>query len=303
MSAIDAFLQRMRGVDEAIDFLSQPPAPSPVSVLELLSRGAAVGAFVGLEQFLLERAGEWSAALTMARLPPARLPGGTARFEDRILGALPKRLRDATTQQRSTMIGDAAAALSSLSSASVTAHPLAFSWAGSNVQPGDVAGVLAFVGTDPNRAWAEITAMWSRIDPRFPGNTGAERLFDTVARLRHESAHDSQPNLPLANLLSLTQDLKVIALSVDALVSFGLLQLKTPSTQAAGVRAASIKIRLVDRDGARWPEFPPNGRKAYRRHVDLATAVSEASGRAAAKGELVVARDNGKIVDWRFPAL
>lgn len=292
----------MRGIDEAIDFLTQPPAPLAPAVSDLLARGAAVGAFVGLEQFLLERSVEWSTALTMARLSPARLPGGTSRFEDRILGALPKRLRDATTQQRSTMIGDAAAALSSLSTPAVTGHPLAFAWAGSNVQLGDVSGVLAFVGTDQNRAWGEVTAMWNRVDPRYPGNTGADRLFESVARLRHGAAHDTQPNLPIANLLSLTQDLRVIALAVDALVSFGLYQLKTSTTPAA-VRAASIKIRWIDRDGTRWPEMPPNGTKAFRRHATLADALDEASVRAAARAELVVARENGKILDWRFPAL
>jgi hypothetical protein len=302
MSAIDQLLARLRRIDEAVDFITSPPVGTSSAVTDVLSRGVGVEGFICFEQFLSDRSIEWASSLSAARIAPSTLPDGSKRFEDRVIQVLPRLLQAIDVTQRASLIDEIGQTLMSLSSGTLVAHRLAFSWSGPNVHASDVELILALVGVKPNREWAEITALWNRVDQRFPGNTSAKSLFESFARLRHDAAHLYAANLPLANLSTMTRNIRLIGMCIDILVSEGLRKLRS-NPSSTEVRASTIAVRRVVRDGQLWPEYAPGKQRAYRRHPSLTVALDEASIRAAPRAELVLALDGSEIIDWRFPAL
>lgn len=301
MSAADNLLNALRAMDEVVDYITSPPAGTPVNVTDALVRSVCVQGLASFEAFVRERSDEWVAYLSSGRIPPSRLPGGSRQYEDRVVQLLPRALQYADTGDRARIIEDVGRTLLSLSTSNLVAHGLAFSWPGSNIRSDDVAALLYLAGVDTGRAWSEMTALWSAVDARFPGNTSAKSLFESFCSLRHNAAHEVTPNLPLANVAAMTRSVKLTSLCLDALVSTGLRAVRLG--QAASVRGSGVAVRRIKHDGSEWPEYPPSKTRAIRRHASLSGAILAASSRSAPGAELVVAFEGTEIVDWRFPAV
>lgn len=304
MSAIDNLLRRLESLDQAVTALASGSI-SDSAISEHLARGIAVHGLVCIETFLKERMQEWSAAMTMARVPAQTLPGGTIQYENRIIEVLPRRLRDAEyseSVQRSALLEEIGRSLTSLYSGTLVPHHFAFMWAGSNVQGSDVEAIVSLVTANKgDSVWRYLTGIWSSVDKYFPGNTSLRTVFDQVCQLRHAAAHQSAPSLPLLNLRSTTRNVKLVCLCVDVAVSAGLQTLTATSNATAQGGPGRVPIRRVVRMGSKWREFGPGRKNATRRHASLETAMREAISRARAAGELVLILDEQEdILDWRL---
>ena len=163
MSAIDDFLCALRSIERAIDALQESSFSEP-EIQAHLMRGIAVNGLVSFEAFMRDRTKEWVAALTTARIAPTHLPGGSKRYEDRIVEALPRSLRECEPAQRALLLQEIGKSLTSLSSSTLDPHELAFRWIGSNVQASDVEAMFSLIGLDQNRVWPELTFIWDQVE-------------------------------------------------------------------------------------------------------------------------------------------
>lgn len=305
MAAVDDLLGHLRSMDHAVDLISSNPSTDP-DFRDHVARGVAVHGLACIEMFFTARISEWSHALTVARIAPGQLPGGTKPFEDRVVEVLPRILKDTDGSGRSGLLRDVGYALTSLSSGTLIVHPLAMRWPKSNISIADIETMVSFFGVERQKVWGELTAVWKKIDPSFPGNTGLKSLFEAVAVLRHEAAHAPSPNIPIPNLLTVTRDIRRICVCVDAIASHGLTIIRRGTTtgKPIAVHGSNIKIRRIIQDGKIWPEYSPQVNRAKKRHATLQSAMSAANLAARRNEELVLAwNDSGEIVDWSFPAL
>lgn len=296
MAAVDALLERLRSLDRAVDALSEPNFKEAV-IQEHLSRGIAVNGLICIETFFMERIAEWTAEIGVARVSPQSLPGGTKKYEDRIVEVLSRSLRDYDASQRSQLLEEVGRSLTSLSSGVLVPHALAFMWPGSNLQVGDIESIVAMVGIDRNRVWQELTAVWSRIDDQFPGNTSLKVVFEDVAELRHTGAHSLVLKAPVPNLATVSRNAKLICLCVDIVVSRRLRLIYGGSGKTL---MPQVSVRKIVQDGKEWPEYPPGKSNAYRRHPTREIAMQAAIGRARSSGDVILVFDRGgTLLDWR----
>lgn len=295
MAAVDRLLERLRVLDEVVDFASAS-AHTPQSIKEHALRAVAIQGLSAFESFVRDRGAEWASHLTRARIPATHLTGGTVAYSDRVVQTLPRRFRDLEDVDRGRLVEDLARTFASFSTGSLVGHDLFFSWSGSNVQSSDLADMIKLVGL--TRGWQELTAAWSILDPRFPGNASAESTMKSFAQLRHSLAHDVDAVIDPLSVSAVTRNVRVTALLFDICVSEAIhhicLGQPLPTNLGSG-----LKRRTVQRDGNYWPEYPPGAGRAFRRHGSLATALSESAVRARTRGEVVVALDANEIIDWR----
>jgi len=301
MAAVDELLARLAVIDEAVDFISNPPSGVAQAVVDGTSCGVAVSGLVAVEAFLRARAEEWVTVISAARIGPATMPGGSQQYERRLVETLPRRFRDTDVASRPALLEEVGKSLTSLTATVLVPHGVVFSWPGSNVKEADVESLFAMLGVNQSRVWNELTSVWASVDSRYPGTTSAKSLFVSVAGLRHEAAHRASPNLPIANLAALARTIRNLCLCIDALGSHAVLQLKMGF--APPVTGGSIKMRHIRREGNWWPEYGPGSARAYRRHSSKSVAVTGASTRAMTAAELLVVKDGLEILDWRFPAI
>lgn len=300
MAAVDELLARLAVIDDAVDFISNPPQGVTQNVLDVAARGVAVAGLVAIEAFLRARAEEWVTVIASARIGPATLPGGSQQYERRLIETLPRRFRDTEVASRPALLEEVGKSLTSLTSTVLVPHGVVFSWPGSNVREGDIESLFGMLGVNQARVWNDLTSVWKRVDSRHPG-TSAKSLFAAVSRLRHEAAHGEAPNLPLANLVSLSRVVRFLCLCIDALGSQAVLQLKLGS--GGTVTGPSIRIRQIQRDGTKWPEYGPGSGRAFRRHATKEAAVTGAATRAMPAAELLLVYEGFEVLDWRFPAI
>ena len=182
MAAVDQLLERLRVLDDVVDF-STTTQITPLAVKEHAMRAVAIQGLSAFEAFLRDRGAEWANHLTHARIPATHLIGGTVPYSDRIVQNLPRRFRDLESTDRTRLVDELAQTLSSFSTGNVVGHELFFAWSGSNVQTSDVEDMVRLVGL--TRGWNELTAAWKVLDPRFPGNASAESTMRSFAKLRH----------------------------------------------------------------------------------------------------------------------
>lgn len=299
MAAVDDLLVRLQAMDRAVDALSEPTFTEQ-ALSDHLIRGIAVSGLINIESFFRDRMVEWVSVINAARIPPSRLPGGTKQYEDRVVEVLPRSLRDSDATKRTTLLDEIGKSLTSLSTGVFVPHTLAFTWAGSNVQFADIEAMVSMLGIDRGRVWSELTKIWVLVDKHFPGNANLKSVFQSVADIRHAGAHQNVMTTPLPNLATLSRNVRLVCLCVDALCSHGLRKLKVPPT--ATNTQAMPAIRRIVKDGGQWPEYAPNATRALRRHPSLDDAMQAAIGRASQGFELVLAVDgNGDILNWSYP--
>lgn len=295
MAAVDRLLERLRVLDEVVDFtITSTATPQPVKDHAL--RAVAIQGLSAFERFVRDRGSEWASYLTSARIPATHLIGGTVAYSDRIVQTLPRRFKDLDDTDRGLLVEQLAETLASFSTGSVVGHELFFAWSGSNVQTSDIGAMIELVGL--SRAWQELTAAWKVLDPRFPGNASAESTMKSFAQLRHALAHNVDALIDPLAVSAVTRNVRVTALLFDICVSEALKHIGLGQPIPAGL-GSHLQRRTIQRDGNVWPEYAPGSVRAYRRHGSLVTALSEASARARSRGEVVVALDANEIVDWR----
>lgn len=303
MSAIDDLLAQTADLESAIDNLTTVGYPPAVE--RHLARGIAVQGFATVEQFLRGRAIEWQALLSGARLQPTVLPDAGMRYGNRLVEVLPRALKNGASGVRANLLNDVAVSLTSLSAASWTAHHLGFGWTGSNAQESDVGVMLSLLGYDESQVWGQLTQIWQKVDPRAPGNSNLRTMFGAIAGVRHHAAHEASPNLPIPTLATLPGQIRTVCMCIDAAGCWGIVHLRALAGNAGGARPpaiAQLAIRRVQQQNGRWSEYGPRAKNAYRRHPDLATAMTQARARASGGQEFVVARTAGaEVADWSFP--
>lgn len=301
MAAVDDLLAHLRSIERAVDALSDPAFADP-AITEHLMRGASVHGLACVEGFIRARIDEWVSTIMNARIPPSRLPGGTKKYEDRVVEVLPRVLRDCDALQRSILLEDVGKSLTSLSSGVLVPHGLAFSWSGSNMLATDIESIGSLLGYDRAKVWSELTRLWTLVDKYYPGNSSLKSVYESIADLRHTGAHKYSPAIPLPTLATLTRNVKLVCLCVDAMASTAIRQM-IATNQLGRSGQLALRIRRIVKDGTRWPEYAPGSNsRAVRRHATLEDAMSEATGRARISGELVLAADRSNdILDWRYP--
>lgn len=296
MAAADKLLARLAAIDQVVDYAATAPSGVPAGVLEHAVRGASVQGLSAFEQFVRDRALEWSGYLTSARVPASRLPGGTIPFSNRVVQTLPRRFRESEDTARPALVQELSATLASFSGSVLVGHDLFFAWAGSNIQTSDVADMVSLVGLD--RGWSELTALWSKIDPRFPGNASAESQMKNFAELRHTAAHRVDAVLDPLAVNAITRNVKITAILFDVAVSHCLKSACEGVSVSSGL-SSRVVVRRVVRDGAKWPEYSPGISRALRRHSSYAGALAASSARATNNGEILLVFDGYDILDWR----
>ena len=103
------------------------------------------------------------------------------------------------------------------------------------------------------RVWGELTGFWHVVEPGTPVNASAKSLMEAITSMRHDAADQSLPNLPVANLSTLTRSARLVALCVDVM-SDGLRRLRRESV---AVRGSALRVRRIENFGSYWAEFGP----------------------------------------------
>ena len=295
MAAVDDLLLRLARIDTVVDEAAKSSGVTSPELIDHALRGVAVQGLSSFEQFLRDRGSEWAAHLTQARISAATLSGGTLAFSDRIIQTLPRRFRDLDDGQRSTLVEELALTMTSFSSGNLVGHDLFFAWSGSNIQPSDVEGIVKLVGL---KGWGDLTAAWKVLDPRFPGNSSAEKIMKDFSSQRHTYAHQVDASINPMAVSTITRNVRLTAMLLDMVVSAALQHIARGSAVPNGV-GSSLTMRQITRDGSVWSEFPPSKTRALKRHASLQDALIAATPRARANDEVIVVFDQSEIVDWR----
>lgn len=306
MSAVDYLLTRLGDMERASAAITDPGLPH-TSIGDYLMRGIAVDGLICVETFLKQRIREWVHVIESSRIAPNVLPGGTQHYEDRILEVLPRRIRDTTyagIPQRSALLQEIGQSLTSLNSGAFTPHQMAFMWAGSNVQPGDIEAIVNMVSAKKEKAWSDLTSIWTLVDQHAPLNSSLKGVFEDIVETRHAAAHSNSLATPILNLRALARNVRVVCLCVDVLVSRRLREMCRSGPRGQPTATARPAVRKIIKDGSTWPEYGPDSGRAVRRHPSLAEAKTEAIKRATPDGQLVLVLDRaGGILDWHYPVL
>lgn len=304
MSSIDKLLVRLGEIDEAVDFATGPTVPAPV--VDQIARGVSVQGFCAFEQFLRDRAVEWSAAVTSARIPSNHSDMKTEMWRDRVVITLPRRFINIDTNDRAALFRELADSLSSFSSGQLVAHDLFFDWPGSNVQRADIETIIQLFGI--TKPWSDLTGLWRRIDRRH-GEKSAQTMFIAISEMRHAAAHDANASLSLVNAKTIPRQVLLLSLLIDTLVSIWIKRMRTSQPKVDSL-ANIIPIRKIIKDGVKWKEYKPStgptrspgSTRAVKVHGTLEEALLAGAARTSEWGELVVAYDGHEIVDWRSPS-
>ncbi|MBT2231673.1 hypothetical protein [Nonomuraea sp. NEAU-A123] len=300
MAAIDDLLCTLRSIERAIDALQESSFSEP-AIRAHLMRGIAVNGLVSFEAFMRDRMKEWVAALTTARIAPIHLPGGSKRYEDRIVEALPRSLRDCEPAQRAMLLQEIGKSLTSLSTSTLVPHELAFKWIGSNIQVSDIESMFSLIGLDQNRTWPELTFIWDQVVKKRPENSNLKNVLTQVIELRHEAAHAAMPVTPIPILSTIPRNVKLVAVCIDTLMSRGIRDLSYNSGPAGRFQRTSVQVRKILQVKSDWAEYSPGSQRALRRYKTFNEAMQAATARARVAGELVLASNAlGEIVNWSF---
>lgn len=301
MAAIDKLEQRLIAVEEVADALR---FESRSSLAGALSRAIAIESFVAAESFLVERAIEYASALTAMRISPTQMSSGAAALGRRLVAVLAKRLAgsDAATAQQ--LLKDVADSVASLSTSSLVVHPLQMGWTGSNLQSTDIPILLSLAGYKEEKAWSLLTHMWARIDGLQQSSVSLRSVFEDVANLRHEAAHNADPVLPLPNLLALPGNIARFACAFDLLMALGFHATRStlPGRLSKPLQVSALKFRRVEERKQGWFELSPTGGRAIKRSDGRGEAVALAQARALKNSEcLLVLAASGRPCDWAYP--
>lgn len=301
MSAVDTLLANIKSFDAALDAASSGKLCTDTERMVL--RGVAVQSLSVFEDFLLSRAKEWSASITMKRLPPSSLPGGADAANEwraRIVDRLPRRFRNADSDsQRALLFAEIADSLKSFNQQTVVAHDIFFDWPGSNVQESDIEKAMALLGVKD--AWSELTQLRQRLDPTLPRHLSAKSLFTDVKDNRHLAAHDPNYHLSYISVAAGVRNLKQIAMLVDCLGSVATGRILLMQTQSNQPVFQAVKARALRRDGSLWREYTTLSQsvRAFRRHSDFITGMAESGTRLTHPYDVLIAFDGSDIVEWK----
>jgi hypothetical protein len=299
MSAVDNLLAHLSAIESALQKLSSGSVHTDIERLAL--RGIAVQALSAFEQFVIDRAEEWSHMINMKRLPPQALPGGVLAADEwrsRVVDRLPRRYRNTDNTGRAQLFSEIATSLKSFNEQTVITHNLFFDWPGSNIQTQDIEDLLRLLGIKD--VWADMTRLWKRLDPGLQAHVTAKNLFIEVRDTRHSAAHDASYDLAYISAGALIRSLHLMALLFDCIGSVAANQISVNCSPINSV-SQSICVRALRKDGLVWREFRSLSQtgRAFRRHQDRSTGIAESLQRLNPPYDILVAFDGNRVLDWR----
>lgn len=262
----------------------------------ILRNGLAVVYFAALERFLKSRFVEVLAAVDANMVPFQDLPLGLQRAgREGVAKALAAqlRIRSLSESERELLVLDASRAIASTGSSSYELSALFFGGEQSNLTKAsinDALGVLNVAG-----GWGALGTVASAAGLDHPSLADS---FHSLAKARHEAAHDSTADIGVAALGSFGHTATAVALSFDALATRACRRLSVGDTamqEAGAVDATQIEFAfLVDMaDGIRelkldQPLAQFRTTRARRIHETHADAIQCAVSRPGNRGRVIV---------------
>lgn len=300
-------LSAYRGALEEPAIVSQPPNEiSHNAKARLFRNGLAVMGFAILEDFIRTR---------MAEILD-RVGNGPTAFVD-----LPSALRRASTlgvvegikftsnflDSQSTAfyahVQNHSQSVASTATAAYRISSLAFAADHPNVQGSDIENIL--LAFHINQPWTAIQTMSHRTGS---GVISAREAFLAALTRRNMAAHQANSDIEFGELEAFSSVATAIAAGFDLMISHALRKILDGDVDflngTTKLAANHVGIRFISRGGNHWREVINGGQRAFRRHTDLNTLITECRGRAHTRGQAVVVKDeSGRVAHWYTPVI
>jgi len=172
-------------------------------------------------------------------------------------------------------------------------------WDKSNLNSKDISDILGTLNVDGG--WTSVQRLSSIINCSI---LNPDQVFKNFAMNRHKSAHNSDADSLLTDLVSFIDQSKIIAFCFDSLICKSLSYIRLNNVNFLNLSLKTIpqdiKIRYLNEVAGKWKEFANNNlTRAYRSNGDYNIIFNEAKLRAQANMEvLLIKYENNAIRDW-----
>jgi len=235
----------------------------------ILRSGRVVSAFSNFETYVEDRLEEIFQELPKSRIGYQYFDHLLKRFFSvQALNGLNRRIRFAEKHDQITTAETELPRIAGILQSPPTFTSLAIKSRGTNISGGDIEDTLKSFGL--KHSWNKIRLVCNTI--------GSARLspkddFLNFKRARNKCAHDSNTNIPTADLVEHVNTAISLAISFDILMTYAVdCLVSSPTYKKATQRAdsCSFRVRFLDDDGkGGWREHSGQSSRAYRRHHDL----------------------------------
>lgn len=261
----------------------------------ILRNGISIIAFTILEDFIKDRTGEILQKLGTATFAFNQLSAETQ--ESTTFHALKSIYERALNLKRSnedwlTFIQNETAHIASTANLPFSISKFSLGWDKSNLAKDDIHKFMKSFGV--SGGWNSIYEVTVKANSAL---ISPDTFFTNAASRRHKAAHNPNANSLYADLIDFSNTVKVFALSYDALISKGVINILTKKT--ANVSHVDISFRFLLKDSGLWKEYKANSTKIIRSDNNYHRILAKTKFRADKKNEfLIIKQAGGEIHNW-----
>jgi hypothetical protein len=312
LTARRIFLSHLDAYKDAVDHESivarEPAEHRENARARMMRNGLAVIAFNILEDFLRRRAKEILSHIGRAGIQFGRLPEPLRQIlTAKALAAVAFQLRSRRlAHDEIVFTQDMAQQIASTSAAPFDACDMSFGYDGSNLTEGAVEDLLRALSVD--KPWESIGSVAARAGIGTL-KLGARAAFESIARKRHEAAHDPQADVQPIDLKATHLNVLGIALGFDAIASMAAFEFGILNQEVIGgrkrIKQGDVRLYFIDhRRDQRYGTKREDAKKYRRCFGELEQARGLAREVCLRSREICVVRSvQGIPMDWELVAL
>lgn len=302
------FLERLKSIDNALN--STEVAPLGLNHVEhnektkILRNGLAIIEFNVIEDFIKRRLGEVFKEIRNSGIAFNNLP--SELIETSVLHSLKGIISRAEHLKRAqedhiSFLQTETGFISSTSGTNYDLSEYSLGWDKSNLSQNDIYNF--FKPFKIKGGWDSIKQISSMVGVTL---ISPKEVFNNAAQRRHKAAHNPNADSPLNDLKDFVHEAKIIALSIDVLLSKSLEYIYDGNQNflqgTLKVETTSLKFRTLKYKENKWKEFVDNNTRAYRTNTDFETIFNASKVRARRnKQVLVIKPRENEIKDWIIP--
>lgn len=308
MSSVDTFCLALKEIRDTLqgliddDFI--PESGNRDNAIDLIIRGANVKIFCAFEDFIHNRSHEISNYLTQKRINSDNLSSTKIDIAKKIIKIFAASKIDES--HFSDKIDGISKSLKSLDNSPFVSNEAIFTWPGSNIQINDLEEILMLFGKNrvegskpnPNN-W--MTRTLQIVDSISYSDSNFTEVFKTIARIRHETAHNINRSVHPQETIAVAKTCINIAFTFDFLLS--LLVQRVINADLGVLRFNQLKLYKIEKSGETLRVLNDNGssRKNFP-ESQLPNAFSYVTNSRSYNKSLsaCLLMENSKIVNWKI---
>lgn len=270
-----------------------------IEAARLMRNGLFVAGFAMLESFVRDRASEIFVEMSRCKIAFADLPPKLQEIATKEAAkalSFQVDLRSRNDADLTSFISSAAATMSTAGSSDFEISPLSFGSSRANISAEDVKLLLnAFQVHD---CWSNAGALAARMRMN---QLDMRQTFENIRKKRNEAAHRADAEVPMQDLIDLTQQATAIAASIDALLTraaFVQISRKASKPIPSLVSHSDIPLRFLEFQDGRYRDIGESRKKAARSGVDRSAVLVGCRERASKNGAVIVEIRQNAGVRW-----